>query len=113
MVDHGVDVPVEIADRLVSWKTEGKSVVLLAVRQNETSGTLATSPFKILLLFAIADPLRPNAKAVISHLQSRKLATWIISGDNTTTVKAVAKQVGVSESNVIGGVLPHEKVDVR
>ncbi|KAI0279907.1 E1-E2 ATPase-domain-containing protein [Russula aff. rugulosa BPL654] len=94
MVDHG-----------------GKSVVLLAVRQDDTSGALVTSPFKILVLFAIADPLRPNAKAVISHLQSRKLAIWIISGDNTTTVKAVAKQVGIPESNVIGGVLPQEKAD--
>jgi cation transport ATPase len=49
----------------------------------------------------------------IPHLQSRKLATWIISGDNITTVKAVAKQVGIPKSNVIGGVLPQEKVDVR
>jgi P-type Cu+ transporter len=114
MADHGVDVPIEIADRLESWKSEGKSVVLLAVRQDDsdTSGALVTSPFKILVLFAITDPLRPNAKAVISHLQSRKLATWIISGDNRTTVKAVAKQVGIPESNVIGGVLPQEKVDV-
>jgi len=113
MVDHGVDVPVEIADRLAPWKTEGKSVVLLAVRQDETSEASVTSSFKIIVLFAIADPIRPNAKAVISHLQSRKLATWIISGDNTTTVKAVAKQVGIPGSNVIGGVLPQEKVDAR
>ena len=113
MVDHGVDIPMETADRLASWKTEAKSVVLLAVRQDETSGALVTRPFKILVLFAIADPLRPNAKSVISNLQSRKLATWIISGDNTTTVKAVAKQIGIPESNVIGGVLPQEKVDVR
>ena len=113
MVEHGADVSVEIADRLASWKMEGKSVVLVAVRQDETSGALVTSPFKILVWFAIADPLRPNARTVVSHLQSRKLATWIISGDNTTTVKAVAKQVGIPESNVIGGVLPHEKVDVQ
>ncbi len=111
MADHGADVPIEIAGRLESWKSESKSVVLLAVRQDDTSGSLVTSPFKIFVLFAIADPLRPNAKAVISHLQSRKLATWIISGDNRTTVKAVAKQVGIPESNVIGGVLPQEKVD--
>jgi Cu+-exporting ATPase len=111
MVDHGVDASVEIVDRLASWKMEAKSVVLLAIRQDETSGASVTSPFKILVLFAIADPLRPNAKAVISCLQSRKLTTWIISGDNTITVKAVAKQVGIPESNVIGGVLPQEKVD--
>jgi Cu+-exporting ATPase len=114
MVEHGVDVPVEIADRLESWKLESKSVVLLAVRQDDdTSGAVVTSPFKILVLFAIADPLRPNAKAVVSRLQSRQLATWMISGDNTTTARAVAKQVGIPESNVIAGVLPQEKVDAR
>jgi cation transport ATPase len=111
MVGHGVDIPVEFADRLESWKAEGKSVVLLAVRQNDPSGEPSTSPFRTLFLFAIADPLRPNAKAVLSHLQSRKLATWMISGDNATTARAVAKQVGIPESNVIAGVLPHEKVE--
>lgn len=111
MVEHGVDVPVEVADRLESWKLESKSVVLLAVRQDDTSGAVETNPFKILVLFAIADPLRPNAKAVVSRLQSRQLATWMISGDNTTTARAVAKQVGIPESNVIAGVLPQEKVD--
>jgi Cu+-exporting ATPase len=110
MIEHGIGVPVELADRLESWKSEGKSVVLLAVRQDDTSGA---SPFKIFASFAIADPLRPNAKAVVSHLQSRRLATWMISGDNTTTAKAVAKQVGIPESNVIAGVLPQEKVNFQ
>ena len=113
MAEHGADVPVETAERLESWKSEGKSVVLLAARQDDTSGASGASPFKVLFLFAIADPLRPNAKAVVSHLQSRKLATWMISGDNTTTARAVAKQVGIPESNVIAGVLPQEKVDVH
>ena len=113
MAEHGADVPVETAERLESWKSEGKSVVLLAARQDDTSGASVTSPFKVLVLFAIADPLRPNAKAVVSHLQSRKLAIWMISGDNTTTARAVAKQVGIPESNVIAGVLPQEKVDVH
>jgi P-type Cu+ transporter len=113
VVEHGVDVPVEISGRLESWKSESKSVVLLAVRQDGKSAASRTTPFKILVLFAIADPLRHNAKAVVSHLQSRKLATWMISGDNPTTARAVAKQVGIPESNVIAGVLPEEKVDVR
>ncbi len=111
MVEHGVGVPVEVVHHLESWKLEGKSVVLLAISQDDTSGA---SSFKIFALFAIADPLRPNAKAVVSHLQSRgKLATWMISGDNTTTARAVAKQVGIPESNVIAGVLPQEKVNLR
>ncbi|KAI0005062.1 hypothetical protein BJV74DRAFT_762462 [Russula compacta] len=111
MVEHGVSVPIEFSDRLESWKSEGKSVVLLAVRQDDISGAAGTSPFKVLVLFAIADPLRPNAKAVVSHLQSRNMATWMISGDNITTARAVAKQVGIPETNVIAGILPHEKAD--
>jgi Cu+-exporting ATPase len=113
IAEHGVDIPVEFAGCLESWKAEGKSVVLLAVRpsQDDASEEPGTSPFRILFLFAIADPLRPNAKAALSHLQSRKLATWMISGDNPTTARAVAKQVGIPESNVIAGVLPHEKVE--
>lgn len=113
MLEHGVRVAVELEGRLESWKSEGKSVVLLAVRRHDPSDELGTSPFEVLVLFAVADPLRPNAKAVISHLQSRKLATWMISGDNITTARAVAKQVGIPESNVIAGVLPHEKVESR
>jgi len=110
MLEHGAGVSIESAGRLESWKSEGKSVVLLAVRRHDTNEEQGTSQFKVLVLFAIADPLRPNAKAVVSHLQSRKLATWMISGDNATTARAVAKQIGIPKSNVIAGVLPHEKV---
>ena len=109
MTENGVEVPAELSDRLESWKLQAKSVVLLAVRQDDA---VEASPFKIVFSFAVADPLRPDAKAVISHLQSQRLATWMISGDNVTTAKAVAKQVGIPESNVIAGVLPHEKVRV-
>ncbi|KAH9179638.1 heavy metal translocatin [Lactarius sanguifluus] len=109
LAEHGIEVSAELSGRLESWKMEGKSVVLLAVRQDDAVETSGTSPFRIVFSFAVADPLRPEAKAVISHLQSQKLATWMISGDNITTAKAVAKQVGIPESNVIAGVLPHEK----
>jgi cation transport ATPase len=110
MAENGAEVPAESADRLQSWKLEGKSVALLAVRQDDATETSGSNAFKILVLFAIADPLRPDAKAVVSHLQAQRLATWMISGDNVATAKSVAKQVGIPESNVIAGVLPHEKV---
>jgi P-type Cu+ transporter len=113
MAEHGAEIPTEFASRLESWKSEGKSIVLLAVRQDDAADASRTSPFKILFLFAIADPLRPDAKAVISYLQSQKLATWMISGDNVATAKSVAKQVGIPEANVLAGVLPHEKVKLR
>ncbi|KAI9467063.1 heavy metal translocatin [Lactarius psammicola] len=111
MAEYGVEVPAELSGRLESWKLQGKSVVLLAVRRDDAVEASGTSPFIIVFSFAVADPLRGDAKAVISHLQSLKLATWMISGDNITTARAVARQVGIPESNVIAGVLPHEKAD--
>ncbi|KAI0253825.1 heavy metal translocatin [Lactifluus subvellereus] len=111
MAENGAEFPAESADRLQSWKLEGKSVVLLAVRQDHTTEASGADAFKILVLFAIADPLRPDAKVVVSHLRSQGLATWMISGDNVATAKSVARQVGIPESNVIAGVLPHEKAD--
>ncbi|KAF8272042.1 hypothetical protein EI94DRAFT_1718882 [Lactarius quietus] len=111
MAENKVEVSAELSGHLESWKLQGKSVVLLAVRQDDAVDASGTSPFRIVFSFAVADPLRPDAKAVISYLQSQKLATWMISGDNITTARAVAKQVGIPESNVIAGVLPHEKAD--
>ena len=110
MAESGVEVPAELLGRLESWKLQGKSVVLFAVRQDDAVEASGTNPFRIVYSFAISDPLRPDARTVISQLQSQKLATWMISGDNITTAKAVAKQIGIPESNVIAGVLPHEKV---
>ncbi|KAI0268210.1 Cu-transporting P-type ATPase [Gloeopeniophorella convolvens] len=111
MSEHHAKVPAEFTNRLESWKSEGKSVVLLAIRQGVPAETTTPHPYEIIVSFAIADPLRPNAGTIVSHLQSQKLATWMISGDNAITARAVAKQVGIPESNVIAGVLPHEKAD--
>jgi Cu+-exporting ATPase len=79
MAEYGAEVPAELSGRLESWKLQGKSVVLLAVRQDDAAEASGTSPFRVVFSFAVADPLRPDAKAVISHLQSQKLATWMIS----------------------------------
>jgi len=45
-------------------------------------------------------------------LHHQGIGTWMISGDNPTTAKAVARAVGIPDGNVIAGVLPHEKVSV-
>ncbi|KZV72114.1 heavy metal translocatin [Peniophora sp. CONT] len=104
MEEHDVDVPQDVAQRLDAWKAQGWSVVLLAIR---SAGAL----FELAAVFAVSDPLRPQAAAVIAHLQERGLKTWMISGDNATTAEAVAKQVGIPASQVIAGVLPHEKAE--
>ncbi|EMD40876.1 hypothetical protein CERSUDRAFT_111457 [Gelatoporia subvermispora B] len=105
MESHGCVLDGRISAKLDVWKTEAKSVVLLAVQED------SSAPFLPAAIFAVADRLRPEARGVISHLHSRGIGTWMISGDNQTTAKAVARSVGIPETNVIAGVLPHEKAD--
>lgn len=107
MEAHAANVDGKTGEQLGQWKSEGKSVVLLALRDH----TAESSSYKLAALFAIADVVRPEAKAVLAKLQEQGIATWMISGDNVTTVKAVAHMVGIPETNVIAGILPHEKVN--
>lgn len=116
MTEHGADFDGQQETRLSAWKSEGYSVVLLALRKmTGTDGSIQVAEgkpeqFVICAMFSVADPLRPEAPSVVSALQHRGIATWMISGDNVITAKAVARKVGIPETNVIAGVLPHEKV---
>ena len=87
------------------WQSEGKSVIVLAVRDQKQ----ASDQFIVAAIFTAADKLRPEAVGVVRVLQGQGLGTWIISGDNPRTAKAVAKTAGIPETNVIAGVLPQEK----
>ena len=119
MEEHSTCVTKLHTATLNGWKSEGKSVVLLAIRvsgldQNDPDDhfetTLATGVFTIVAMFAMADPLRTEARDVVARLQAQGFGTWMISGDNATTAKVVANMVGIPEDNVIAGVLPQEKV---
>ena len=112
MAEHGAAVDGVLDARLSAWKAEGNSVVLLALRK-VVEGSVGLEEnkggFDVCAAFAVADPLRPEASAVVSMLQNQGISTWMISGDNPVTARAVAQKVGIPETNVIAGVLPHEK----
>ncbi|KAK9450140.1 uncharacterized protein V1518DRAFT_413089 [Limtongia smithiae] len=107
MEEHGATLNKSEIDTMHKWKQQGKSVILLAVRRCEDPA----DKFTIISLFAAADPLRKEASFVVGELQRRKVQTWMISGDNEITAKAVAKQVGIPPEHVVAGVLPHEKAE--
>ncbi|KAF8236683.1 heavy metal translocatin [Tricholoma matsutake] len=106
--EHGVTVDDVIRQRLGTWKAEAKSVVLLAIR-DESGDSADSGAFATAAIFAVADRLRPEAQSVVAYLQHQGISTWMISGDNAVTARAVAKTVGIPTTNVIAGVLPHEK----
>lgn len=103
MSDLEAEVPLEVASKLKDWKTEAKSLVLVAIRPHgQDSWALATS-------LSVSDPIRPEAASVIEALQARGTQVWMLSGDNITTARAVADLVGIPKDNILAEVLPSEK----
>ena len=76
---------------------EGKTPMLAAI-----DGELAG-------IVAVADTVKADSQQAIAALKSRGVNVVMLTGDNETTARAVADQVGVG--NVIAGVRPENKAD--
>ena len=107
MASHGITIKEEHGKLLGVWKARGESVVLVGVKFQAPEKT----EWKLWAMLAASDPLRPEAKRVVAAFQERKIQTWMISGDNSRTARAVAEKVGIPAQNVIAGVLPEQKAE--
>lgn len=58
-------------------------------------------------MIALADVVKPESEAALCTLRSKGIHTVMLTGDNETTAKAIARMVKVDE--VISGVLPQDK----
>lgn len=105
MAEYNVSISIETTQLLTSWKQQGKSVALMAVKKpTDDSYALAA-------VFSISDPLRPEAIATINALHKRGLDVWLLSGDNPITAQAVGRQLHIPDSNIIASVLPDQKAE--
>ena len=108
---------------LASWKSQAKSVAVVALRQIPSASTTTEMQPKPgvmtgltgegswmpTLLLAMSDPLRPSALPTIAALKNRGISTYMLTGDNPTTAAAVASNLSIPLDHVFAGVLPHEK----
>lgn len=58
----------------------------------------------------LEDELRPEAAGVVAYFRNREIRTVLLSGDRTSKVEAVAKQLGIDE--VIAEKTPDEKLEI-
>ncbi|MCP4761978.1 MAG: copper-translocating P-type ATPase, partial [archaeon] len=77
-------------------QSQGKTVVLIIING------------KIVGFLGIADKLKPSAKGVIEALNNMKINTFILTGDNERTAKAIANQLGIK--NYFAEVRPAQKL---
>lgn len=79
-------------------------------RQGKTAIVAAING-KICVVMGIADQLKADAAAAISHLREKMgLEVWMVTGDNRRTARAIARQLCLPMDHVIAEALPVAKV---
>jgi P-type Cu+ transporter len=98
---------------LAEWDLPVPDELDAARRAAETQGrtaVLAGWDGEARALFVVADELKPTSRDAVERLRELGLRPLLLTGDNETTARAVAAEVGIDE--VIAEVMPAEKADV-
>jgi Cd2+/Zn2+-exporting ATPase len=93
--EHGVCTPA-LEARLQALEQQGQTVVILL----NAGQTLA--------LFAVADTVKDSSRAAIADLHGLGVRTLMLTGDNAHAARAIAAQVGITETR--GNQLPDDKL---
>jgi Cu2+-exporting ATPase len=64
---------------------------------------------EVLARFRFADTARPDARAELAALEERGLATFILSGDRSSKVAALAADLGLAPDRARGELTPRDK----
>ena len=91
-------MPSDLSRTADSLEAQGKTVIGL-MRDDNWLGVIA-----------MADQLRPEAKAMISRLHEADITTVMLTGDNPRVAQAIADQVGISQ--VHAALMPEDKAQV-
>ncbi|MFA9428511.1 heavy metal translocating P-type ATPase [Natronorubrum sp. A-ect3] len=95
----GIGIPPFYGSRLNELEAEGKTTILVGV-ENEVVGVVST-----------ADTIKDNSYVPIETLHDRGIETWMITGDNERTARAIAEEVDIDPDRVMAGVLPQDKIE--
>ncbi len=89
--------------------TNGFEEVLDETEENGRTGVFVAVNKKAIGLISMADAVKETSREAVAKLSEMGLAVYMITGDNERTARAIAKQVGISEQNVLAHVLPGDK----
>jgi Cd2+/Zn2+-exporting ATPase len=85
----------ELESRMRAHEAQGRTVSLLA------------SAGRVLALFAVADSPRASSREAVAELQALGVHPVMLTGDNPSTARAIAGQVGITD--VQADLLPQDK----
>jgi P-type Cu+ transporter len=98
MAEWGYELPAELEAARTAAESLGQTAVVAAWDRHARA------------VFAVADTVKPTSAEAVASLKRLGLRPLLLSGDNETTARAVAAEVGIDE--VIAEVLPSAKADV-
>lgn len=99
MLDSDISISTEVDELLREAEGLAQTTVLVSI-DGEVIG-----------IITISDPLKPEARDVISILRSMKVKSIMVTGDNWGTAKAIGKQVGIDNDDIIAEAKPDQKAD--
>lgn len=86
--------------------TASQEVVLAATQKGQTPIYISANA-QLLGLITVADLLKVDSKETVAKLQEKGIDVVMLTGDNSKTAQAIAKQAGIKK--VISEVLPDQK----
>ncbi|MEP6563281.1 MAG: HAD-IC family P-type ATPase, partial [Nakamurella sp.] len=95
-----------LRDRVAELAATGRRVLLLAGSDAELRGQELPERVTSVALVTLTEQVRPDAAETLQYFKNQGVAVKIISGDNPTTVGAIARRVGLD-------VGPDDVVDAR
>ncbi len=94
LAEHGIDIG-------------GMDVQADGLRQDGATAIFAGIDGRVAGIIAIADPVKPTTPEALAGLKAAGIRVVMLTGDNWTTAKAVARQLGIDD--VEAEVLPEQK----
>lgn len=101
-----LDADDPLRDRVAELATTGRRVLLLAHTDAAPNGATLPDGVRARSLITLTEQVRPDAQETLDYFKDQGVAIKIISGDNPTTVAAIARRVGLD-------VPPESVVDAR
>jgi len=98
MAEWGYELPAELQAALESAVAQGQTAVVAGWEGSARA------------VFVVADTVKPSSAEAVRGLKELGLRGVLLTGDNETTARAVAAEVGIDE--VIAEVLPADKAEV-
>src|SRR5215216_4872051 len=98
LAERGIELAPELAAARTAAEQRGRTAVAVAWDGEAKA------------LFVVADTVKPSSSEAVEALKSLGLRPVLLTGDNETTARAVAAEVGIDE--VIAEVMPADKAEV-